>query len=260
MATYSGGCMLGYQILKFCFPRELTQNETFFWSKNFDCSKTLEVLEKKLSPQIKKLVHQKTVIDFGCGFGEAAIAIAKSGAKKVYGIDIREYPLLCASELAATLEANCQFTMRADETADVVVSIDAFEHFDKPEKMLELMKNNLKNDGVICMSFGPTWYHPLGGHLFSVFPWAHLIFSEESLIRWRADFKTDGARFFGEVEGGLNQMTINRFEKIVKNSGLKIQSIDLVPIRPLKWLSRLPGTREFTTSLVRCVLVKDVVA
>ena len=109
----------------------------------------------------------------------------------------------------------------------------------------------------IIMSFGPTWYHPMGGHLFSVFPWAHLLFSEASLIAWRSDFKSDGARFFHEVEGGLNQMTIKRFEKIVKHSGLKIESLDLVPIRPLRWLSKFPGTREFTTSLVRCVLVKN---
>ncbi len=37
--------------------------------------------------------------------------------------------------------------------------------------------------GAVYASFGPTWYHPLGGHLFSVFPWAHPIFSEKEPIR-----------------------------------------------------------------------------
>jgi hypothetical protein len=55
----------------------------------------------------------------------------------------------------------------------------------------------------------------LGGHLFSVFPWAHLIFSEQALIRWRSDFKSDGATRFSEVAGGLNQMTIRRFERLI---------------------------------------------
>ena len=69
-----------------------------------------------------------------------------------------------------------------------------------------------RTGGCIFVSFGPTWYHPLGGHLFSVFPWVHILLTEDALIRWRAQFKTDGARKFGEVEDGLNQMTIRRFE------------------------------------------------
>ena len=40
-------------------------------------------------------------------------------------------------------------------------------------------------------SFGPPWYHPLGGHIFSVFPWAHLVFSEKVLLRWRKKFRPE---------------------------------------------------------------------
>ncbi len=70
------------------------------------------------------------------------------------------------------------------------------------------MASLLKPSGFALVEFGYTWFHPYGGHLFSVFPWAHLIFTEKSLIRWRSDFKTDGATRFQEVAGGLNQMTI----------------------------------------------------
>jgi hypothetical protein len=72
----------------------------------------------------------------------------------------------------------------------------------------------------VPISFGPTWHHPYGGHLFSVFPWAHLIFSEKALTRWRSDLRDDGATRFGEVAGGLNQMTIRRFEELVADSRL----------------------------------------
>jgi hypothetical protein len=58
------------------------------------------------------------------------------------------------------------------------------------------MRRMIKPDGCVIAAFGPTWFHPLGGHLFSVFPWAHLIFTERALIRWRSDFKTDGATRF----------------------------------------------------------------
>jgi hypothetical protein len=106
----------------------------------------------------------------------------------------------------------------------------------------------------VLTSFGPTWYHPLGGHLFSVFPWAHLVFTEKALIRWRSDFKTDRATKFGEVAGGLNQMTIKRFERVVAESPFRFEHLELVPIRKLRRVAnRL--TREATTAIVRCKLV-----
>ena len=117
----------------------------------------------------------------------------------------------------------------------------------------------LSPGGSVLLSFGPTWYHPLGGHLFSVFPWAHVLLQEEALIEWRAQFKQDGARQFGEVEGGLNQMTIGRFEAILAKTEFKVESLELVPIRKLKPLhNRL--TREFLTAIVRCKLRKPVIA
>ena len=89
----------------------------------------------------------------------------------------------------------------------------------------------------------------------ALFPKTGLVFSEKALIRWRSDFKTDGATKFGEVAGGLNQMTIARFEKVVASSPFEMLELDLVPIRKLKLFhNRL--TREFTTALVRCRMRK----
>jgi hypothetical protein len=100
-----------------------------------------------------------------------------------------------------------------------------------------------------------SWYHPRGGHLFSVFPWSHLIFTEKAQIRWRSDFKTDGATRFSEVAGGPNQMSIARFERLVAQSPFRFESFRTIPIRPLAWAhNRL--TREFTTAALECKLVK----
>jgi SAM-dependent methyltransferase len=145
------------------------------------------------------------------------------------------------------------FTATPERPADVVVSLDSFEHFDDPAAILDTMAKLLRPGGIVAVSFGPTWYHPLGGHLVSVFPWSHLIFSEAALMRWRADWRTDGATRFSEVEGGLNQMTIRRFERIVQDSPFRVVHLEAVPIRKLRPLaSRI--TREFTTALVRCTL------
>lgn len=98
-----------------------------------------------------------------------------------------------------------------------------------------------------------TSCHPIGGHLFSVFPWAHLIFTEDVLCRWRDDFKTDGATRFWEVSGGMNQMTINKWERLAFGSPWRIERQALRPIRSLRWL-RNAWTREFLTSTLQVVL------
>jgi len=122
----------------------------------------------------------KTVIDFGCGTGTEAIAIAKRGAKEVIGIDIRQNCLDIARLAAnrAGVADCCSFSTQTTKKADIVLSLDGFEHYKCPQEVLKIMRGLLKDDGQALVSFGPPWFHPLGGHLFSVFPWAHLIFTE----------------------------------------------------------------------------------
>src|SRR5689334_13889417 len=213
-------------------------------------------IETLLGKRIWDDTRDKVVIDFGCGDGEDAVEVAKRSAKRVVGVDIRIRALERARARAAAegVSDRCVFTTATDEQADVILSLDAFEHFDDPAEILRIMRRLLKDNGAIIAAFGPTWYHPLGGHLFSPFPWAHLVFTEKSLIRWRSDFKTDGATRFCEAEGGLNQMTIRRFESIVAASDFKFAEFEPVPIRKLQPVAnRL--TREFTTAIVRCKLV-----
>ncbi len=200
----------------------------------------------------------KVIVDFGCGEGLEAIDMVAHGAVGVIGVDIRETILAQARQHAsdALITHRCEFTTTPSlSDADAIVSIDAFEHFADPSEVLDVMYRLLVPGGFVVASFGPTWFHPYGGHLFSIFPWAHLLFSEEALIRWRSDFKTDGARSFGEVEGGLNQMTIRRFEALIGKSQFQVDQLECVPIRPLRrFHSRF--TREFTTAVVRCRLLK----
>jgi SAM-dependent methyltransferase len=198
----------------------------------------------------------KTVLDFGCRTGADTIAMARHGARHVTGLDIVPAALAAASRAAerAGVSARCTFTTRATVKADRILCIDAFEHFDDPAGILEAMAGLLEPGGCVLVSFGPPWLHPYGGHSFSVFPWAHLLFTERALLRWRSDYRTDGARRFGEVEGGLNQMTVGRFERLVASSPFRFAAFEAVPIRPARRLhNRL--TREFLTAMVRCRLV-----
>ncbi|HTF43343.1 MAG TPA: methyltransferase domain-containing protein [Terriglobales bacterium] len=241
------GGRLGYHILRAISPKQPAGMDGGAYAGH-------SKLEALLGRGVWDEVRDKRVIDFGCGQGSEAIDLAQHGARHVQGIDILERWLTLAREQAARADCqNVSFSKSSVERADIIVSVDAFEHFGDPAGVLESMAGMLHPQGCVLVSFGPTWYHPLGGHLFSVFPWAHLIFTEQALCRWRTHIRNDGARKFSEVEGGLNQMTIARFERLVEQSRFRIERLEAVPIRPARLLhNRL--TREWLTAIVRCKL------
>lgn len=252
MTTFGGP--LDYWILKRFFPRDIESSSSR--------PKHLEPYELRI---VKAVGREKwsqwkdgTIVDFGCGSGDGAIELALSGARRVIGIDIRPELINAAEQRAigAGVEEHCTFLLNPPKfPVDTIVSIDAFEHFLDPAAVLKSMSTILADNGRVIASFGPTWYHPRGGHLFSVFPWAHLILSEQGLCRWRRDFRKDGATRFAEVEGGLNRMTIRRFKKLVDDSPLKFEKLECRPIHALRFL-HCRWTREFLTSITECILVK----
>lgn len=252
------GGRLGYSLLKSLGTHATAPD--YQNAVSYDGKSKLEVL---FGNDVWNEVAGKIAIDYGCGHGDQAIEMAQHGAKKVIGIDTWEKSLSKAKESAvrAGVSQICEFTGAEKDSlsdllpkADVIFSLDAFEHYNNPGLILEHMCTLLKPGGRVLVCFGPPWLHPYGGHLFSIFPWSHLLFTEKAQIRWRADFKNDGATRFNEVDGGLNQMTIRQFRQLIAESDFEMEKFEQVPIRKLRWLSN-SLTREFTTSVVRCTLV-----
>ena len=246
---YSSPTMLSdveYRLLRRFYPGGSSRlNGSAYTSKS--------KLETLFGPEFWHWVRGKTVIDYGCGIGTEVAEIAAHDAGLVIGLDNREAILATARERVS--RNNVVFTTRTNELADLILSLDAFEHFSHPHEVLEEMASLLKPEGSVFVSFGPPWLHPLGGHLFSVFPWAHLTFTERALMRWRADFKDDGATRFEECSGGLNRMTVGKFEDLVAHSSFRFAEKRLEPIRRTASLHNR-FTREFLTSTIRCRLVK----
>ena len=214
-------------------------------------------LEVLFGPRIWSDVRDKVVVDFGCGEAHEVVELAEHGARQVIGIE--NYPPWFASAnglvRARGLDHRCTIVeewREANGMADVIISLDSFEHFEKPGDILRLMHRMLKPGGHVDVAFGPPWFHPYGGHLFSVFPYAHLLFSERALVTWRGTLpgKEPKTSF---LDAGLNKMTVRRFERLVSNSPFKFASFEAVPIRKLRRVANR-ASREFTTSIVRCLL------
>ena len=243
------GGELGYRLLRYMVGVSPGNEVT----TAYDGQSKMEVL---FGPDIWKELAGKTVVDFGCEGGIEAIDMAQHGVHKVIGIDQYEDTLESARKRAfeAGVSDRCFFTTRAEERVDVVVSLDAFEHFADPLAILGVMRGLLKDNGYVLACFGPTWYHPLGGHGFSIFPWSHLVFTQSSQMRLYRDNTSHNAQRFSEVRGGLNQLSISRFKKIIAQSEFEFETFEPLPIKKLRLLAN-PLTREFTTSMVRCRLV-----
>jgi SAM-dependent methyltransferase len=211
-------------------------------------------LEALFGARIWDEFQGKVVLDFGCGAGREAVEMAERGARQVIGLDLSQRWLDAAVRLADArgVADRCHFGREWHEPVDMILSVDSFEHFADPADILRIMRGLLKPTGRVLASFGPTWYHPLGGHYFSVFPYSHLLFSEPALVRWRSMHKRGGGKTIPEC--GLNKMTIRRFEQLVAESPFEFAHFEAVPIRRLKPLAGR-ATREFTTAIVRCMLV-----
>ena len=218
-------------------------------------------LECLLGPTIWDDVRDKTVVDFGCGEGYEVVELAQHGVRKAIGVEPWPKWIASAKEriVAEGVADRCEILERWDESrpkVDVIFSLDSFEHYEDPAAILELMHRMLNPGGCVLVAFGPPWFHPYGGHLFSVFPWAHLVFSENAMVTWRTGLPGKEPRT-SLLDAGINQMTVSRFERLVANSPFGFRSFEAVPIRRKRWPS---WSREFTTSIVRCRLEPHAVA
>jgi SAM-dependent methyltransferase len=213
-------------------------------------------------PDLPKLIRGRRVLDFGSGRGRQAVALAREGAAEVVGVEIAERGIESGRMLAATygVAGTTRFVREIGAAErgrfDVCISLNSMEHFSEPLRMLELMRSSLKPDGVLLVTFAPPWYAPYGGHLTYItrFPWVHLLFPERAVMAIRSRYRNDGATRYEEVAGGLNRMSLARFERLVRQAGFTVVKSRYDAVKRLPLVTRVPGLRELLTNRVTAVL------
>lgn len=207
-------------------------------------------------PNLPQIVRGKRVLDYGCGDGFQSVALADMGAREVLGVDIA-LPRLEHGRKLANGVANVSFAAKAVGTFDVAISLNSFEHFPHPEMNLAELAGATRNGGKILITFGSPWLSPWGSHMdfFTHVPWVNILFSERTVFHVRRLYRDDdGGSYFPD----MNKMTIRRFEKIVRESGLTVERLTYRAVRGLPLLTHLPALRELFINQVTCVLAKQL--
>jgi SAM-dependent methyltransferase len=172
-------------------------------------------------------VKNSTIIDIGSGYGTTCIFLALRGAKHVTGVEIRQSLVEFADKKIDLEYPHLKKRVRfiniedlGDEKFDIAISKDSFEHYENPSYMLKTIYGLLKDDGKIFLAFSPLWKSPFGGHMNYVtsFPWAHLIFPENVMLAERKRLTGENITKYSDISGGLNQMTLEKFRRILAES------------------------------------------
>jgi SAM-dependent methyltransferase len=213
----------------------------------------LEVL-----PDFRTRIRGARVIDFGCGKGFQAVAMAQHGAVSVLAVEILPGDLQATRELAAAspVADKIRIVERIPQgyTADLITSQNSFEHFIDAESILQELKQALAPHGQILITFAPPWFSPWGAHMayFCGLPWCHLLFPEKVIIDLRSRYRDDGARTYEDA--GLARMSLAKFERVVRNSGLRFVDFRYECVWGLDFLNNIWGLRELLVNRATAVL------
>lgn len=228
--------------------------------------------------ETKQIGKGVNVMEIGCGEGGVLVPFMEKGAYCV-GVDLNPLRIDIANKFFASDVAagkieflyknvyDADFLQRFKGFFDVIILKDAIEHIPDQEKFIPYLINFLKEGGQIFFGF-PPWYMPFGGHQqicehkIGMMPWYHIL----PKPIYKGIIKA-----IGEPEGVVNelmdiydtQITIERFEKIVRSSGMKFinkrhflinpiykYKFGLKPRKQLGIISAIPFVRNFLTTCV----------
>lgn len=238
-------------------------------------------------------LSEKIILDIGSGLGGKPNYYAASGAKIVITLDISSFCVKNTKRKADKDGHRNLFVFIADaaniplknNSVDVIVSINVFEHVENLYNTLLETRRVIKPQGKIFLHF-PPFYSPWGAHLngWINFPWPHVFFSDKALIlaSRRIEQRIHNNQIYihsarvnwddAERLPGLNRTTIKQFQKLLDSLGFTIVLEKRLPfgrnefkhrggyynliLRTLNILTNVPLLRELVTTKMVYVLKK----
>ena len=238
-------------------------------------------------------IHEKRILDLGCGEASLSCRYAQSGAQWVVGCDrnYEEWPLENAKgyvrhrglwgKVLLVQGDGAMLPFKA-HSFDLIVSNDVFDHIIELSKALEECYRVLQPGGQVIISFIP-WYHPGGFHLMGYIyvPYANLLFSEKALLDVLLDMAAENPKVADSIPGlkrnppptsfdemglVLSRVTVRKFTKLLRGTKFRVAYFGLTsfgrktpnPVLKavLDLLTKVPLINELFTSRIDCVLQK----
>jgi 2-polyprenyl-3-methyl-5-hydroxy-6-metoxy-1,4-benzoquinol methylase len=219
----------------------------------------------------------KRVLDVGSGLGALCFRAMDQGARSADGVDTNEQRTNFAIQKLGQRYPHYQGALRfhsdslsrlpAEPRYEIILSEAAFEHIPEPAAMLDEMNTRLAPGGRIFIGFGPLFRAPRGDHgalhapLRRVFPWAHLLFSQQYLLA-RLCRGQPGLNLSSLDHVGLNGLALADFRRIFHSTGLQVVFFAVNRnerrlSRVLRLLEPFPRLQEYLAFNVYCVLEKS---
>jgi len=227
----------------------------------------------------KRIIPGLRVLEVGCAEGGVLKPFIDKGCNCV-GVDLAENRIALAHQFlqADVAKGNVQlltqniydaaFVEKYKQAFDVIILKDVIEHVPNQEAFVPHLKTFLNEGGVIFFGF-PPWHMPFGGHqqvarnkFASMLPYYHLLPMPvyKQLLKMFGEHPVVIDELIEIKETGI---TIERFEKIIHNSGLLVFNKQHYLINPIykykfglkprnQWelVSAIPYVRNFITTCV----------
>lgn len=193
-------------------------------------------------------LKNKSLLDLGASVHGFALAAAlEAGVATYEGIDFDltrhwgtpsvEFAGPAAGQVGRMQQMNAEALAFPDECFDCLLTISTFEHFLRPDAVLNEMCRVLRRGGVALVSFEPVWTAFYGHHLHHfgtlselVPPWSHLLLTEEemrAMLRrqpWPADAPIDPEAALRWIYhgDGINRFSLGELKTYFAESPLEI--------------------------------------
>jgi SAM-dependent methyltransferase len=227
----------------------------------------------------KSISSGTNVLEIGCGEGGVLRPFIEKGAYCV-GVDLDGLRIDLANKFFAQeiQEGKVTFLLqniyeeafdkKYNHFFDVIILKDVIEHVPEQEKFIPFLRNFLKPGGQIFFGF-PPWYMPFGGHqqlckgkFTSMMPYYHIL--PRPIYKGILNLAKESDWVLKDLmEIKDTQITIERFERIVKRSNMKVlhkqhylfnpiykYKFGLKPTKQLPLISAIPYLRDFVTTCV----------
>jgi SAM-dependent methyltransferase len=203
-------------------------------------------------------------LEVGCWDAMVSCVLSKKGINTT-AIDISSEGFQPGAKAACVkcLQMDAAAMDFKDNSFDLILSFDAFEHFAEPDKVFVEAIRVLRPGGLLFFSFGPLYFSPFGLHGDSsiVIPYCHVLFPKELLEKCVAEKNLTPIDF-----AQTNKWTAKRFEKMFSSApGLRKifyrkihdpRHLDVIAKYPSCFKSKNEDMEEFTVSMVEACFRK----